>query len=108
MVEAFRASVYDGLAYMFRLRVNLAVVALRYNRAMHAWVKVGNAPNESMALMMEGLLREADIPVLIRRPIGFDAPDFLGGGPRELLVPEEAMPEAREILEDTTGVGTPF
>ncbi len=108
MVEAFRASVYDGLAYMFRLRVNLAVVALRYNQAMHAWIKVGNAPNESMALMMEGLLRGADIPVLIRRPIGFDAPDFLGGGPRELLVPEDAMPEAREILEDTTGVGTPF
>lgn len=81
---------------------------LRYNLLMNAWIKVGSAPNESMALMMEGLLRGADIPVLIRRPTGFDAPDFLGGGPRELLVPEDALPEAREILEDTTGVGSSF
>jgi hypothetical protein len=75
---------------------------------MHGWIKVGSAPNESMALMMEGLLRGADIPVLIRRPMGFDVPDFLAGGPREVLVPEDAMPEAREILEDTTGVGSTF
>ena len=81
---------------------------LRYTPLMYAWVKVGSAPNESMALMMEGLLRGADIPVLIRRVAGFDAPDFLAGGPRELLVPEDALPEAREILEDTTGVGSSF
>lgn len=82
--------------------------ALRYTRTMRGWVKVGSAPNESIALMMEGLLRGADIPVLIRRPMGFDVPDFLSGGPREVLVPEDAMPEAREILEDTTGAGYSF
>ncbi|MGI9048603.1 MAG: hypothetical protein ACR2GU_04385 [Rubrobacteraceae bacterium] len=73
---------------------------------MYDWTKVGSAPNETLALMMEGLLREADIPVLIRRPPGFDAPDFLAAGPRELLVPEIVIAEAREILEDTTGTGS--
>ena len=79
--------------------------ALRYTRLMHRWIRVGSAPNESVALMMGDLLRGADIPVLIQRPRGFDVPDFLSGGPREVLVPEDTLPEAREILEDTTGVG---
>lgn len=73
---------------------------------MHDWAKVGDAPNESLALMMEGLLRNADIPVLIRRPAGFDVPDFLSAGPREILVPEISLPEAREIVEDTMGSGS--
>ena len=30
---------------------------------MDEWVKVGSAPNETMALMMEGLLKGADIPL---------------------------------------------
>lgn len=80
---------------------------LRYTSpAMHDWVKVGDAPNETLALMMEGLLRDADIPVLIRRSAGFDVPDFLAAGPREVLVPEDALPEAREIVEDTMGSGS--
>ncbi len=81
-------------------------LADRYTKNMDEWARVGSAPNETMALMMEGLLREADIPVLIRRPVGFDVPDFLAAGPREILVPEIALPEAREIVEDTMGPGS--
>jgi len=73
---------------------------------MDEWVKVGSAPNETMALMMEGLLKGADIPVLIRRPAGFDVPDFLAAGPRDILVPGIVFPEAREIVEDTMGTGS--
>ncbi len=73
---------------------------------MDEWVKIGSAPNETFALMMEGLLKGADIPVLIRRPMGFDVPDFLSAGPREILVPSSALPEAREIVEDTMGTGS--
>jgi hypothetical protein len=73
---------------------------------MNDWSKVGSAPNETMALMMEELLRNADIPVLIRRPVGFDVPDFLAAGPREVLVPEIVLPEARQIVEDTMGTGS--
>ena len=73
---------------------------------MDDWEKVGSAPNETMALMMEGLLRDAGIPVLIRRPSGFDIPDFLAAGPRDVLVPGIVLPEAREIVEDTMGTGS--
>lgn len=70
------------------------------------WTKVASAPNEMQAMMMEGLLREADIPVLIQRAEGFDAPEFLAGGPRTLLVPGDFLEAATEILEDTTGIGS--
>jgi hypothetical protein len=73
---------------------------------MDGWVKIGSAPNESMAQMMEQLLRSAGIPVLVRRPASFDVPDFLAAGPRDVLVPGERHSEASEIVEDTMGFGS--
>jgi hypothetical protein len=70
------------------------------------WVKVAAAPDETDALLMEGVLKGAGIPSLIQRAPGFDAPDFLSAGPRDLLVPESLLEEARQILEDTTGLGS--
>jgi hypothetical protein len=71
-----------------------------------SWVKVTAAPDESSALLMEGLLKDADIPSLIQRAPGFDAPDFLSAGPRDLLVPASLLGEAKQVLEDTTGLGS--
>ncbi len=73
---------------------------------MEQWVKVAAAPNETLALVMKGLLDEAGIPVLIQRGGGFDIPDFLSAGPRDVLVPHLFAAEARELLEDTTGFGS--
>jgi hypothetical protein len=70
------------------------------------WVKVAAAPDESVALLMEGLLKDAGIPALIQRAPGFDAPDFLSAGPRDVLVPASLVEEAKQILEDTTGLGS--
>lgn len=70
------------------------------------WAKVASASSEPTARMMEGLLRETGIPVLVQRARGFDAPEFLAGGPRVLMVPEPDLAEARRILEDTTGLGS--
>jgi hypothetical protein len=70
------------------------------------WAKVAYAPNEATAGLMEGLLRETGIAVLVQRATGFDAPEFLAAGPRELMVPETELAEARRILEDTTGLGS--
>jgi hypothetical protein len=70
------------------------------------WVKVAAAPNETLALVMKGLLDEAGIPALVRRGSGFDVPDFLSAGPRDVLVPHLFAAEARELLEDTTGLGS--
>jgi len=70
------------------------------------WVQVAAAPDESSALLMEGLLKYAGIPSLIQRAPGFDAPDFLSAGPRDVLVPASSLGEAKQILEDTTGLGS--
>lgn len=67
---------------------------------------MASAPNEPTAMMMQGLLREIGIPVLVQRATGFDAPEFLAAGPRELMVPEPELAEARRVLEDTTGLGS--
>ena len=71
-----------------------------------SWVKVAAAPDESVALLMNGVLKDACIPSLIRRAPGFDAPDFLAAGPRDELVPGALVEEAKQILEDTTGLGS--
>lgn len=73
---------------------------------MQRWAKVAYAPNEATAGLMEGLLRETGIAVLVQRASGFDAPEFLAAGPREIMVPETELAEARQILEDTTGLGS--
>jgi len=70
------------------------------------WAKVAAAPDESVALLMDSVLKDAGIPSLIRRAAGFDAPDFLSAGPRDVLVPASLVEEAKEILEDTTGLGS--
>jgi predicted esterase len=52
------------------------------------------------------VLKDAGIPSLIQRAAGFDAPDFLSAGPRDVLVPGSLVEEARQVLEDTTGLGS--
>jgi hypothetical protein len=70
------------------------------------WVKVAAAPDETDALLMEGVLKDAGIPSLIQRAPGFDAPDFLAAGPRDVLVPGSLVEEAKQVLQDTTGLGS--
>ena len=69
-------------------------------------MKVAAAPDESVALLMDGVLKDAGISSLIQRAPGFDGPDFLAAGPRDVLVPGSLVEEARQVLEDTTGLGS--
>jgi hypothetical protein len=64
-------------------------------------VRVGTARHQAEAEMLEGLLLEEGIPSLIRRSGGFDVPDFLASGPRDILVPASAAEIARELLGTT-------
>ncbi len=61
-------------------------------------VKVGSARNQAEAEMLENLLLEEGIPSLVRRSGGFDVPDFLAAGPRDILVPASGSELARDIL----------
>jgi hypothetical protein len=64
-------------------------------------VKVGFARNQSEAELIQGLLLEEGIPSFLKRSRGFDVPDFLAAGPRDVLVPEAAAEAARELLAST-------
>ena len=64
-------------------------------------VKVAYAQQQAEAEMIQGLLSEHGIPSMLRRAAGFDVPDFLAAGPREVLVAEELAEQAREVLEGT-------
>jgi len=61
-------------------------------------VKVVGARNQAEAELLQGMLLEEGVPSLMRRSGGFDVPDFLAAGPRDLLVPEGGAEVAREVL----------
>jgi Putative prokaryotic signal transducing protein len=61
-------------------------------------VKVAYATNQPEAELIEALLLEEGIPSMSRRSGGFDVPDFLAAGPRDILVPESGAEAAREAL----------
>ncbi|MFL5907304.1 MAG: hypothetical protein ACJ75Z_06865 [Solirubrobacterales bacterium] len=70
--------------------------------------------------MIQGILLDQGIPSMLRRARGFDVPDFLASGPRDVLVPESGFETARELLrgadlltaetppESLPGIGSPL
>jgi Putative prokaryotic signal transducing protein len=66
-------------------------------------VKVAFARSQMEAEMIQGLLSEHGIPSLVKRGPGFDVPEFMPVGPRQVFVAESAAPHAREVLEGTPG-----
>jgi hypothetical protein len=61
-------------------------------------VRVAWTRNQAEAELIEGMLLAEGIPSLMRRPAGFDVPDFMAAGPRELLVARSGLEAAREVL----------
>jgi hypothetical protein len=64
-------------------------------------VKVAWARNESEGQFIQGLLLEEGVPSMLRRSAGFDVPDFLAAGPRDVMVPISGAATAREVLLQT-------
>jgi hypothetical protein len=63
-------------------------------------VRVAGSRNLTEAEFIQGLLLEEGVPSLLRRTRGFDVPDFLAAGPRDVLVPAAGADAAHEILLD--------
>ena len=63
-------------------------------------VRVASAHNLAEAELIQGMLLEEGIPSVQRRMRGFDVPDFLAAGPRDILVPEAGAEVAQELLAD--------
>jgi len=68
----------------------------RYARGETQRVAVGR--NLAEAELIQNILLEEGIPSLLRRSGGFDVPDFLAAGPRDVLVPASGAAAARELL----------
>lgn len=61
-------------------------------------VKVTRARNQAEAEFIQSLLLEEGVPSLLRRSAGFDVPDFLAAGPRDVMVPAAGADVARDVL----------
>src|SRR5947208_9705927 len=61
-------------------------------------VRVAFARNQAEAELIQNLLLEEGVPSVARRSAGFDVPDFLAAGPRDVLVPDPGVATAREAL----------
>jgi len=48
--------------------------------------------------LVQGILLEEGIPSILRRSGGFDVPDMLAAGPRDVMVPASAVESARALL----------
>jgi hypothetical protein len=61
-------------------------------------VRVAGARNQAEAEFIQGMLLEEGVPSMLRRSAGFDVPDFLAAGPRDIMVPESGVDTARQVL----------
>jgi Putative prokaryotic signal transducing protein/zinc-ribbon domain len=61
-------------------------------------VRVARAQHQAEAEFVQSLLIEEGIPSMVRRSAGFDVPDMLAAGPRDILVPRSGETAAREVL----------
>jgi hypothetical protein len=82
-------------------------------------IRVTGARTLADGEMIQSILLDNGIPSMLRRARGFDVPDFLAAGPRDVLVPESGYEAARELLagsdmltadpppEGLPGIGSP-
>ncbi len=61
-------------------------------------VRVAGGRNQAEAELIQGMLLEEGVPSMLRRSAGFDVPDFLAAGPRDVMVPESGAELARDLL----------
>ncbi len=69
--------------------------------------RVVTARQQPEAELIQMLLLEEGVPSTLRRAAGFDVPDFLAAGPRDVLVPESGLAVAREVLQQSDIIEEP-
>jgi hypothetical protein len=68
-------------------------------------VRVAGAGNQAEAELIQGLLLEEGVPSMLKRTRGFDVPDMLAAGPRDVMVPASGAGAAREVLLEAELLG---
>ena len=61
-------------------------------------VRVASARHQAEAEMLSQMLLEEGVASVVRRSGGFDVPDFLAAGPRDIMVAESGADVARDVL----------
>jgi hypothetical protein len=61
-------------------------------------VRVAGGRNQAEAELIQNILLEEGVPSILRRTAGFDVPDMLAAGPRDVMVAESAALVARDAL----------
>lgn len=61
-------------------------------------VRVATGRQQPEAEMIQGMLLEEGVPSTVKRSAGFDVPDMLAAGPRDILVPASGADVARQVL----------
>ena len=61
-------------------------------------IRVKVARQQPEAEFIQSMLLEEGIPSTLRRTAGFDVPEMLAAGPRDVLVPASGVAAAREVL----------
>jgi hypothetical protein len=79
-----------------RLREKVRKIKPQY--AEGPLVRVARAQHQAEAELIQNLLLEEGIPSMTKRSGGFDVPDFLAAGPRDVLVPSSGAEAARDVL----------
>ncbi|MGI8846106.1 MAG: hypothetical protein ACR2HC_08035 [Thermoleophilaceae bacterium] len=69
-------------------------------------VRVAGGRHQAEAEMIQGMLLEEGVPSILKRSPGFDVPDFLAAGPRDVMVPSGGWEAAREVLLEAELVPT--
>jgi hypothetical protein len=64
-------------------------------------VRVTGARSLTDGELIQSILLDHGVPSMLRRARGFDVPDFLAAGPRDVLVPESGYETARDVLAGT-------
>jgi hypothetical protein len=90
----------DGSEEQPKSELEIRARKVRPGYAEGPLVRAAWARNQAEAELVQGLLLEEGIPSLARRSGGFDVPDFLAAGPRDILVPSSGLDAAHEILGD--------
>jgi hypothetical protein len=63
-------------------------------------VRVAGGRNQAEAELIQNMLLEEGVPSMLRRSAGFDVPDFLAAGPRDIYVPESGAEAAHDLLDE--------
>jgi len=96
LVYGAAATAADGLQPVSEARRRARLI--KPQLAEGKLTKVAWVNNQAEGEFIQSLLLEEGVPSLLQRTAGFDVPDMLAAGPRDVMVPASGVDVARDTL----------